>query len=88
MLVCVNPGGKTRISDLFIEVSDNFESSTPVDADTNPTNGCRSVEKVGFRIDQDIRDSDTTVNILLQQGYIDVGDGCWRRNVLATTLRC
>ena len=21
-------------------------------------------------------------------GYIDVGDGCWRRNVLATTLRC
>ena len=66
MLVCVNPGGKTRISDLFIEVSDNFESSTPVDADTNPTNGCRSVEKVGFRIDQDIRDSDTPVNIILQ----------------------
>ena len=21
-------------------------------------------------------------------GYIDVGDGCWRRNVLTTTLRC
>ena len=21
-------------------------------------------------------------------GYIDVGDGCWRRNVLETTLRC
>ena len=21
-------------------------------------------------------------------GYIDVGDGCWRRNVLVTTLRC
>ena len=21
-------------------------------------------------------------------GYTDVGDGCWRRNVLATTLRC
>ena len=21
-------------------------------------------------------------------GYIDVGDGCWRHNVLATTLRC
>ena len=21
-------------------------------------------------------------------GYIDVGDGCWRRNVFATTLRC
>ena len=20
--------------------------------------------------------------------YIDVGDGCWRRNVLVTTLRC
>jgi len=20
--------------------------------------------------------------------YIDVGDGCWRRNMLATTLRC
>ena len=69
MLVCVNPGGKTRISDLFIEVSDNFESSTPVDADTNPTNGCRSVEKVGFRIDQDITDSDIPVNILLQQSF-------------------
>ena len=22
------------------------------------------------------------------EGYIDVGDGCWRRNVLVTTLRC
>ena len=22
------------------------------------------------------------------EGYIDVGDGCWRRNVLGTTLRC
>ena len=21
-------------------------------------------------------------------GYIDVGDGCWRRNVLVTTMRC
>ena len=21
-------------------------------------------------------------------GYINIGDGCWRRNVLATTLRC
>ena len=21
-------------------------------------------------------------------GYIDIGDGCWRRNVLMTTLRC
>ena len=21
-------------------------------------------------------------------GYIDVGDGCWRRNLLVTTLRC
>jgi len=22
------------------------------------------------------------------KGYIDVGDGCWRRKVLVTTLRC
>ena len=22
------------------------------------------------------------------KGYIDVGDGCWRRNVLVTTVRC
>ena len=21
-------------------------------------------------------------------GYIDVGDGCWRRNVLMTAFRC
>ena len=21
-------------------------------------------------------------------GYIDVGDGCWRQNVLVTSLRC
>ena len=21
-------------------------------------------------------------------GYIDVGDGCWRRNLLVTTIRC
>ena len=21
-------------------------------------------------------------------GYIDVGGGCWRRNVLVTTMRC
>ena len=24
----------------------------------------------------------------IHSGYIDVGDGCWRRNVLVTTLRC
>ena len=23
-----------------------------------------------------------------QYGYIDVGDGCWRPNVLVTSLRC
>ena len=26
--------------------------------------------------------------LLVKSGYIDVDDGCWRRNVLATTLRC
>ena len=25
---------------------------------------------------------------IISKGYIDVGDGCWRRNMLATTLRC
>ena len=25
---------------------------------------------------------------IVNYGYIDVGDGCWRRNVLTTTLRC
>ena len=24
----------------------------------------------------------------LQNGYIDFGDGCWRRNVFLTTFRC
>ena len=23
-----------------------------------------------------------------ENGYIDVGDGCWRRNVLVTIVRC
>ena len=24
----------------------------------------------------------------VEKGYIDVGDGCWRPNVLVTSLRC
>ena len=27
-------------------------------------------------------------SIIKVSGYIDIGDGCWRRNVLVTTLGC
>ena len=28
------------------------------------------------------------INFIMINGYIDVGDGCWRPNVLVTSLRC
>ena len=32
--------------------------------------------------------SKSTYLAILNDGYINVGDGCWRRNVLVTTIRC
>ena len=29
-----------------------------------------------------------TIHVSTLSGYIDVGDGCWRTNVLMTKLRC
>ena len=33
-------------------------------------------------------DMEITFNFKRYVGYIDVGDGCWRPNVLVTSLRC
>ena len=43
--------------------------------------------------EENMDDSHEDLNIARMQsmthsGYIDVGDGCWRPNVLVTSLRC
>ena len=40
-----------------------------------------SFEQPGALVSHSLKDSQ-------KSGFSDVGDGCWRRNVLATTLRC
>ena len=36
----------------------------------------------------EVRLESTSRYLDLDKGYIDVGDGCWRRNVLVTNIRC
>jgi len=35
-----------------------------------------------------LEDEKVKLNKVMIFDYIDVGDGCWGRNVLVTTLRC
>ena len=47
------------------------------------------IAKVGVEVGVEvIRAKDRSLFCILGTGYIDVGDGCWRPNVLVTSLRC
>ena len=40
------------------------------------------------KLTAEIVDSPFSIDFKALFGYIDVGDGCWRSNVLVTSLRC
>ena len=56
---------------------------------TTRTKDSKTATKTEFRVLKMLNfDVQNIFCCIKMQGNIDVGDGCWRRNVLVTTLRC